>query len=60
MRPCPIDTFDSIFANFNFYIDCTSILPHSTLFPKRPQRMRLCGGVYVYVCKYLCVPLFCV
>lgn len=52
---CPHDIFGSISVNFNFYSDCTSILPHSALFPKRPQRMRLCGGgAYVCVCMYLC------
>lgn len=58
LRPCPLDTSRSIFANFNFYFDCTSILPHSTLFPNDRNAcdsvvVCTCGCVYVPVCAFV-------
>lgn len=55
---CPHDIFGSISVNFNFYSDCTSILPHSALFPRTTAThatlwwwcVRVCVCVYVPVC----------
>jgi len=54
-KQSPHGTFGSIFANFNFYVDCTSILPHSALFA---NDRTTCDPVVVCKCVCTCRSLF--